>query len=95
MDQLHCEMLDVTLDAFGVTGLSAAEKDYLALGWRRLPPWPDVVEGLARLKKAPHGDDASNGNVALVTETAKRSGLPWDAIPGADFVRAYKPMPAL
>ncbi len=87
MDQLHREMLDVTLDAFGITGLSAAEKDYLELGWRRLPPWPDVVEGLARLKKALPGGGASNGNVASVTEMAKRSGLPWDAILGADFVR--------
>lgn len=95
MDQLHREMLDVTLEAFGVTDLTSADKDYLALGWRRLPPWPDVVEGLTRLRQRFTVVALSNGNVAMVTEMAKRGGLPWDAILGADFVQTYKPMPQL
>jgi 2-haloacid dehalogenase len=36
----------------------------------------------------------SNGNVALLVNMAKRAGLPWDAILGAEVARAYKPMPA-
>ena len=95
MDQLHREMLDVALDEFGVTGISAAEKDHLALGWRRLDPWPDVMQGMLRLKPRFTLAALSNGNIALVAEMAKRSGIPWDVVLGADFVRTYKPMPEL
>ena len=95
MDQLHREMLDVSLAEFGVAGVSVEERDHLALGWRRLPPWPDTVAGMTRLKQRFTVAALSNGNIALVTEMAKRNGLPWDVILGADFVRTYKPMPAL
>ena len=36
----------------------------------------------------------SNGNFALLTNMAKRGGLPWDCIISADLFRAYKPDPA-
>ena len=85
----------MALAEFGVTGVSDAEKDHLALGWRRLDPWPDVVAGMTRLKQRFTVAALSNGNIALVTEMAKRSGIPWDVILGADFVRTYKPMPVL
>ena len=35
----------------------------------------------------------SNGNIALMVNLAKRAGLPWDCILGAETARAYKPMP--
>jgi 2-haloacid dehalogenase len=95
MDVLHREMLDVALGEFGVTDLTATEKDDLALAWRRLPPWPDTVEGMTRLKRRFTLVALSNGNIALISEMAKRGGLPWDVILGADIVQTYKPMPAL
>jgi 2-haloacid dehalogenase len=95
MDVLHREMLDVALAEFGVADLSGEEKDWLALAWRRLPPWPDTVAGMARLKGRFILAALSNGNIALITEMAKRGGLPWDVILGADLVQTYKPMPAL
>ena len=88
-------MLDVALAEFGVADLSGEEKDWLALGWRRLPPWPDTVAGMTRLKRKFTLAALSNGNIALITEMAKRGGLPWDVILGADLVQTYKPMPAL
>lgn len=33
----------------------------------------------------------SNGNVALMVEMARRGGLPWDAILGAEVTGHYKP----
>ena len=94
MDQLHREMLDPVVAEFGVD-LSDAEKDQFALSWRRLDPWPDVVPAMTRLKKHFILAALSNGNTALVVNMAKRSGLPWDVVLGADFVRTYKPMPVL
>jgi 2-haloacid dehalogenase len=35
----------------------------------------------------------SNGNIALMVNMAKRAGLPWDTILGAEVARAYKPTP--
>ncbi|MFT3725532.1 MAG: haloacid dehalogenase type II [Hyphomonadaceae bacterium] len=95
MDVLHREMLDVALKEFGVTDLTAGEKDQFALAWRRLPPWADTVEGMTRLKRTFVLVALSNGNIALISEMAKRGGLPWDVILGADIVQTYKPMPAL
>ncbi len=35
----------------------------------------------------------SNGHVALILNMAKRAGIPWDAILGAEIARAYKRRP--
>ena len=35
----------------------------------------------------------SNGNIALLVNMAKRAGLPWDAVLGAETAQAYKPQP--
>jgi 2-haloacid dehalogenase len=95
MDALHRETLDVALAEFGVTDLDETEKHRLAMGWRRLDPWPDSIEGM-NLLKAKHAVVAlSNGNIALVLSMAKRAGIPWDTILGADLVRTYKPDAAI
>ena len=70
-----------------------AEIDELNLAWHRLDPWPDSVEGLARLKQRFIIAPLSNGNIVLMIDMAKRAGLPWDAILGAEVVQAYKPLP--
>jgi 2-haloacid dehalogenase len=93
LDQLHREMLEPVLAEFKVTGLSEEEKWTLTFAWRRLDPWPDTVEGLTRLKKRFVIAPLSNGNIALMLEMAKRAGLPWDAILGAETAQAYKPDP--
>jgi 2-haloacid dehalogenase len=95
LDVLHRESLDALLPGFGLAGkLSEAEIDDLNRAWHRLDPWPDTVAGLTRLKRkyiiAPH----SNGNLALLVNMAKRAGIPWDCILGAEVVRNYKPVPA-
>jgi len=47
--------------------------------------------GLTRLKKEVHHRAAVDGNISLMTDLAKHSGLPWDVILGAELVRHYKP----
>jgi 2-haloacid dehalogenase len=91
LDDLHRMILDKILIDFGVSGLSETEIDRLNRAWHRLQPWPDTVAGLARLKKKFILAPLSNGNIALMTDLAKYSGLPWDCILGAELVRHYKP----
>ena len=62
--------------------------------WHRLEPWPDTLEGLQRLKRRYTITTLSNGNIGLLTNMAKRAGLPWDCILSAEVFRAYKPDPA-
>ena len=91
LDVLHRMILDDLLKEFQITGLIEDEKDHLNRVWHRLKPWPDSVEGLARLKKKYTIAPLSNGNVSLLADMAKNAGLPWDMILGAEVARHYKP----
>ena len=93
LDVLHRESLVALLEESKIAGLAEAEIDHLARVWHRLDPWPDSVGGLARLKTRYVIGPLSNGNIALLTNMAKRAGLPWDVILGAEPARAYKPLP--
>jgi 2-haloacid dehalogenase len=95
LDVLHRENLAAVLPEFGLStdAVSPDALDALNLAWHRLDPWPDVVEGLRRLKTGFIIAPLSNGNVRLMLDVAKRAGLPWDAILGAEVVQAYKPTP--
>lgn len=95
LDVLHREMLEAALRERGVDPASL-EEPMLAdwnRAWHRLDPWPDAVAGLTRLKARFPIVTLSNGNVALLLAMARRGGLPWDAILGAEVSRAYKPDP--
>jgi 2-haloacid dehalogenase len=91
LDALHRMTLDKLLVQFGISGLTEAEIDNLNRAWHRLRPWPDAVGGLTRLKKKFIIAPLSNGNISLMTDLAKHSGLPWDVILGAELARHYKP----
>jgi 2-haloacid dehalogenase len=91
IDDLHRLILDQILERFGLTDLTEAEKQHLNKAWHRLDPWPDVVSGLTRLKAQHTICTLSNGNIGLLTNMAKRAGLPWDCILSAEVFKAYKP----
>lgn len=95
LDVLHRENLEATLREFGADPGRIPEPELadLNLAWHALDPWPDSVEGLTRLKTRFVIAPLSNGNVVLLLDMAKRAGLPWDAILGAEVVQAYKPSP--
>ena len=93
LDDLHRESLKKLLAEYRVEGLSEGEVDDLNRAWHRLDPWPDAVEGLTRLRREYVLATLSNGNVALLVNMAKRAGLPWDAVLGAEPARHYKPQP--
>jgi 2-haloacid dehalogenase len=94
IDDLHRMILDDVLAKFGVTQLSEEEKRHLSKAWHRLDAWPDTVAGLTKLKSRYTICTLSNGNIGLLTNMAKRAGLPWDCILSAEVFRAYKPDPA-
>jgi len=93
IDELHRRILEDVLRNFSIDGLDEASKRDLNKAWHRLPAWPDAVEGLTRLKRKFTICTLSNGNIGLLTEMAKRAGLPWDCILSAEVFKAYKPDP--
>lgn len=95
LDVLHRENLDAVLRDSGIepSSVDARELDELNRAWHRLDPWPDAVAGLLRLKERFIIAPLSNGNVSLLLNMARRAGLPWDAILGAEVANAYKPQP--
>lgn len=98
LDVLHRENLEGVVEELGlsgrdVPGLGGNDLDELNLAWHRLDPWPDSVEGITRLKSRYIVATQSNGNVSLMVEMAKRAGLPWDVVLGAEVTGHYKPSP--
>ena len=94
IDELHRLILETLLPQFGLTHLNEAERVHLNRVWHRLEAWPDSVAGLQRLKAKFILCTLSNGNLGLLTNMAKRAGLPWDCVLSAEVFRAYKPDPA-
>lgn len=93
IDALNRLILDDLVVEFDLHGLAERDIDQLNRVWHRLDPWPDTVAGLAQLKTRYIITPLSNGNFSLLTNMAKRAGLPWDCIISAELFRHYKPDP--
>jgi 2-haloacid dehalogenase len=94
LDTLHRLSLNDLLSEFQLGDrLSQEEQDHLNQVWHRLLPWPDAIPGLTHLRKRYVLATLSNGNMALLVNMARYSGLPWDCILSAELVQAYKPDP--
>jgi 2-haloacid dehalogenase len=93
LDAIHRRMLHNILPRFGLEALEDAVLDRLTLTWHRLDAWPDVADGMTRLRQCFWVAPVSNGNIALMCDLAKRNDLRWDAILGADIAKDFKPKP--
>jgi 2-haloacid dehalogenase len=88
-------MLQKILPRFGLEKLDAAALDQLTQAWHRLDAWKDVATGLKKLRQRYLIAPVSNGNVALISDLARRNDIHWDAVLGADLARDYKPKAAV
>jgi 2-haloacid dehalogenase len=96
LEILHRENLDIVLEKTDLSNqFDAAARIELNSAWEKLPAWPDVSTGLARLKQQAVIAPCSNGSIAIMARLAKFANLPWDAILGADIARDYKPKAAV
>lgn len=95
LDVLQAKSLDVLLPRFGFGTLSKALRREMVLAWHRLDAWPEVPEAMARLRRAHILAPLSNGHFRLIVGLARRNGLVFDMVLGAEFSRDYKPKPAV
>ncbi len=93
LDQLHQENLQHVLAAHDLPILEEGLCHELAMAWRKLDPWPDVVPALNKLHEAFLLAPVSNGNLALMVALARHAEFRFDAILGAELAQTYKPMP--
>jgi 2-haloacid dehalogenase len=93
LDVLQRESVEILAPQFGAGALDGAALDEFVRMWHELPPWPDSVEGLQRLRTRYMTAPLSNGHVALLVRLAKAAGITWDTVFGADVLRHYKPDP--
>jgi len=93
LDKLHRAGLDEVVGEFGLERLTEADLDRLVLAWHHLPPWPDAIAGLVRLRSRFVLATLSNGGMALLVNLARAAGLPFDCILSTELVKSYKPDP--
>jgi len=91
LDQLHRENLQQLVIDYQLDTLDEQQLDHINRVWHRLQPWADTLPGMIRLKKRFVLGSLSNGNVALMVNMAKHSGIPWDMILGSEIAQGYKP----
>ncbi|WP_339935699.1 haloacid dehalogenase type II [Vreelandella glaciei] len=92
LDELHRESLVKLLDQQEIA-LDEATIDRVNHFWHQLEPWPDVPQGLQRLKEHAIIATLTNGNVSLMVDVARHAKLPWDMIFCAELFEHYKPDP--
>jgi 2-haloacid dehalogenase len=93
LDVLHRKNLERILPRFNIPGLPEETARHLNLAWHRLDAWPDVPPGMVRLKTRYRLAPCSNGNISIMVDIARRNGMPWDAILGAEIAGDFKPKP--
>ena len=93
IDDLHREAFEMLLKKRGLKHPGEAGAWEFTHLWHKLRPWPDSIEGIGMMKKKYVVATLSNGNVALLINMAKHSGIPWDHCFSGETFRHYKPDP--
>jgi 2-haloacid dehalogenase len=93
LDELHRGALLEVVAKFSLQSLPEPDLDRLVRAWHHLPPWPDAVGGLTRLRSRFVLTTLSNGGVALLVDLARAGSLPFDCILSTELVKTYKPDP--
>lgn len=65
----------------------------LPASWERLPPHPDSVQGIERLRTKFFVCALSNGPLGMMSRMAKNAGLRWDCVIPLELGRVFKPDP--
>jgi len=93
LDELHRASLREVIRELGLEKLTETDHDRLVLAWHHLPPWPDAVDGLTRLRSRFVLTTLSNGGMAMLVDLDRSAGLPFDCILSTELVKSYKPDP--
>jgi 2-haloacid dehalogenase len=93
LDGVHRSSLRELMTELSLQALTEADLDRLVFAWHHLPPWPDAVEGMSRLRSRYVLTTLSNGGMAHLVDLNRASRLPFDCVLSTELVRTYKPDP--
>jgi 2-haloacid dehalogenase len=93
LDGVHRASLHELVTEMSLQSLTEADIDRLVFAWHNLPPWPDSVEGMSRLRSRYVLTTLSNGGMAHLVELNRAAHLPFDCVLSVELVRTYKPDP--
>ena len=79
----------------GLERLSAPVLDELAAACHRLRPWPEAPGALRTLGRSFTVVALSNGDMAELVDLSAAGGLAWHGVLSGQFVRSFKPDPAV
>lgn len=94
-DALRRAALHETLQVCDASDLPPSMIEQLALVGHRLAPWPDSPRALQELSRSFGLVALSNADLAQLLDMFAAGGLCWHGVLSAEFVRAYKPDPAV
>jgi 2-haloacid dehalogenase len=93
LDGVHRASLRELVTERSLQSLTEADLDRLVFAWHHLPPWPDAVEGMSRLRARYVLTTLSNGGMAHLVDLNRAARLPFDCVLSTELVRTYKPDP--
>ena len=93
LDGVHRASLRELISELSLQSLTDADIDRLVFAWHHLPPWPDAVEGMSRLRSRYVLTTLSNGGMAHLVDLNRAARLPFDCVLSVELVRTYKPDP--
>jgi 2-haloacid dehalogenase len=93
LDGVHRASLRELIGELSIQALTEADLDRLVFAWHHLPPWPDAVRGMSRLRSRYVLTTLSNGGMAHLVDLNRAAHLPFDSVLSVELVRTYKPDP--
>jgi 2-haloacid dehalogenase len=93
LDGVHRASLGELIGELSIKSLTEADLDRLVFAWHHLPPWPDAVGGMSRLRSRYVLTTLSNGGMAHLVDLNRAAHLPFDSVLSVELVRTYKPDP--
>ncbi|KAF3318474.1 hypothetical protein TWF173_007881 [Orbilia oligospora] len=92
VDTHHLQSLRGLLKKYSLFHLfSSSEIQELSRVWHSLKPWDDSKPGIEELRELAIVSTLSNGNLRLLVDLQKNSGVVFDVLLSAQLWRAYKP----
>ena len=93
LDGVHRASLRELVTELSLQTLTEGDLDRLVFAWHHLPPWPDAVDGMSRLRSRYVLTTLSNGGMAHLVDLSRAARLPFDCVLSTELVRTYKPDP--
>ena len=98
MDDVLRDTLKEVLQQYNITSLSPGDKVRLVCSWRKMRPWPDVPEGVKRLRKGLLISPFTILQTASILESSRPTQedprqVDWDCVISCEMIGEYKTHP--